>query len=141
MFITLLLVTFAIAVSVAIAVARFFSTPVRKILGHIVAEDVTFAWAKYIWFAILVVGISNGVRIWELERYITPMDPMRVEALALTRDRWVLEVYRTVIGSLQGIAWLLLVFFAVSLIAYVIVRLGESFGRGRGRTDDTARER
>lgn len=129
MFITLLVVTFLIAAGVATAVARFFSTPVQRILSHIVAEDITFAWAKYIWFAILVVGISSGVRIWELERYITPMDPNRMETLVLTRDRWVLEVYRTIIGSLQGIAWLLLVFFAFALVAYVIVRVGENRAR------------
>lgn len=127
MFITLLLVTFLIAVGVATAVARSFALPIRKILGHIVAEDITYVWSKYIWFATLVVGISSGVRIWELERYITPMGgPERVEALVLTRDRWVLEIYRTIIGSLQGIAWLLLVFFVFALVAYVIVRVGEN---------------
>ncbi len=126
MFITLLFVTFLIALTVSTLVARFFATPIRRILSHIVAEDITFAWSKYIWFAILVVGISSGVRVWELERYITPMAPDRTDVLVLTSDRWVLEVYRTVIGSLQGIAWLLLVFFVFALIAYVIVRVGES---------------
>lgn len=132
MFITLLLVTFLIAFVVSVGVARFFEVPIRRILSHIVAEDITFAWAKYIWFAILVVGISSGVRVWELERYITPMSPDRMDVLVLTNDRWVLEVYRTVIGALQGIAWLLLVFFVFALIAYVIVRVGESrSGRAR----------
>jgi hypothetical protein len=36
-----------------------------------------------------------------------------------------LEVYRTIIESLQGIAWLLLVFFVIALLAYVIVRIFE----------------
>ena len=40
-------------------------------------------------------------------------------------ERWILEVYRTIIESLQGIAWMLLVFFVAALIAYVVVRLGE----------------
>ena len=102
MFITLLVVTFLIALTVAAGIARFFATPIRKILGHIVADDITFAWSKYIWFAILVVGISSGVRVRELERYITSMGPVREEILVLTRDRWIIEVYRTVIGSLQG---------------------------------------
>ena len=125
MFITLLVVTFMIALAVSALIARSFATPVRRILSHIVSDDITFAWSKYIWFAILVVGISTGVRTWELERYITSMDPERMDVLVLTRDRWVLEVYRTVIGSMKGIAWLLLVFFVVSLIAYVILRVGE----------------
>jgi ligand-binding sensor domain-containing protein len=126
MFITLLLATLLVASAVSVAVARFFALPIRRILSHIVADDITFAWSKYIWFAILVVGISSGVRVWELERYITPMDPMRADILTLNRDRWVLEIYRTIIGALQGAAWLLLVFFVFGLIAYVIVRVGES---------------
>ncbi len=135
MFITLLFVTFLIALTVSSLVARFFATPIRRILSHIVADDITFAWSKYIWFAILVVGISSGVRVWELERYITPMTPDRTDVLVLTTDRWVLEVYRTVIGSLQGIAWLLLVFFVFALIAYVIVRVGENRAVTRSREE------
>jgi hypothetical protein len=72
-----------------------------------------------------VVGISSGVRIWQLERYITPINREGTDVIVLNLERWILEVYRTVIGSLQGIAWLLLVFFIFALIAYVIVRLFE----------------
>ncbi len=136
MFITLLIVTFLIAALVSTIVARSFAAPVRRILGQIVGEDITFAWSRYLWFAILVVGISSGVRVWELERYITPMDPMRPDALVLTRDRWVLEVYRTVIGSLRGIAWVLLVFFVIALVAYVVVRFGERRSAGRREQAD-----
>jgi hypothetical protein len=125
MFITLLVVTFVIALSVSAAVAHSFAAPIKRILGQIVADDITFAWTKYLRFAILVVGISSGVRIWELERYITPFGPPGMEVLVLNRDRWILEVYRTIIGSLQGIAWLLLAFFAFALIAYVVVHFGE----------------
>jgi hypothetical protein len=125
MFITLLAVTFAIALLVSGGVAHFFARPIERILARIVADEVSTAWATYLRFAVFVVGISNGVRVWELERYITPMRPEMPEALVLTTERWVLELYRTVIGTLQGIAWLLLVFFVVALIAYVILRLGE----------------
>lgn len=137
MFITLLFVTLAIAVMVALAVGAFFGKPILRILEQIVAPEISFAWAKYIRFAILVVGISSGVRIWELERYITPVHmPDGTSILELTRDRWVLEVYRTIIGSLQGIAWVLLVFFVFALVAYVIVRVGEARARQRGTSAD-----
>jgi len=69
------------------------------------------------------VGVSSGVRLWDMERYIAGT-PGR-QALTLTHDRWVLEVYRTILGSLQGVAWLLLAFFLFALIAYVIVRAFE----------------
>ena len=70
------------------------------------------------------------MRIWELEKYITPRaadDP----AVVLNLDRWVLEVYRTVIGTLQSAARMLLVVFLVALIAFVIVR---AFELRAGRT-------
>jgi hypothetical protein len=86
-------------------------------------------WLKYLKFAICVVGVSSGVRIHEIERYITP-DRYDKEAriVQLTTERWVLEVYRTIIETLQGIAWLLLVFFVFALIAYVVVRVFEMRG-------------
>jgi len=41
-------------------------------------------------------------------------------------------VYRTVIGTASGVAWMLLVFFVFALIAYVIVRVFESRKAGLG---------
>ncbi len=125
MFITLLAVTFVISAAVSSIVVRIFGKPIDGILQRIIADPISQAWVKYVKFAIYVVGISSGVRIFELERYITPGQFKDAQVLVLTRDRWVLEVYRTIIESLQGIAWLLLVFFAVALVAFVIVRVFE----------------
>jgi hypothetical protein len=121
MFLTLLLVTFAIALAVAAFAARLFDRAIAAILNRIIAEEISSAWARYIKFAIYVVGVSGGVRIWELEKYITPVREAR-EPVALTADRWILEVYRTIIATLQSIAWLLLVVFAVALIGIVVVK-------------------
>ncbi len=132
MFITLLAVTFVIAVLVSFIVARMFTQPINGILNRIITDDISAAWLKYIKFAIYVVGISKGVRVWDLERYINPGrydDKARI--LELTQDRWVLEVYRTIIETLQGIAWMLLVFFVFALIAYVIVRVFESRNKAK----------
>jgi len=124
MFITLLAVTFLIAALVCLVCVKLFSQPITRILDRIVADEISSAWVKYLKFAIYVVGISGGVRINQLERFINPSynenDP-----LALTRDRWVLEIYRTIIQSLESIAGMLLVFFIFALIAYVIVRIFE----------------
>lgn len=125
MFVTLLLITFLISVAVSWFVVLMFNKPIERILQRIIADEISQAWAKYLKFAIFVVGISSGVRIWELEKYITPPQGRDAQIVALTRDRWVLEVYRTIIESLQGLAWLLLVFFAVALLAFVILRVFE----------------
>ncbi|UOO83193.1 hypothetical protein LVJ83_03220 [Uruburuella testudinis] len=123
---TLLLVTFVLALAVSYLAARLFAGPLQSILQRIIDDPISRAWVRYMKFAILVVGVSSGVRIGELEKYITPWQfSEKSQIVPLTGERWVLEVYRTVIESLQGIAWMLLVFFVFALMAYVVVRLGE----------------
>jgi|SRR5690606_25634942 len=125
MFLSLLLVTFLVALAVSALAVRLFRPSLDGILKRIITDAISTAWLKYLTFAIYVVGISKGVRVYDLERYVNPerwgTDPGGLP-LTLNANRWVLEVYRTVIESLQGIAWLLLVFFVFALIAYVIVR-------------------
>ena len=121
MFVLLLLVNFFIALGVSWVIARIFRKPIASILNRLVQEDIFAAWSKYLTFALYVVGISGGVRVWDLQKYITPSGPNET-ILELTTDRWILEVYWTIIGTLQSIAWMLLVFFLFALIAYVIVR-------------------
>lgn len=121
MFITLLIANFLISLLTCFVVVWIFRTPISSILQRLVAEDIYAAWSKYLTFAIYVVGISGGVRVWDLEKYITPKAEGG-EVLQLTSDRWVLEVYRTIIGTLQSAAWMLLLFFLFALIAYVIVK-------------------
>lgn len=121
MFLTLLLVTFGVSLASCYLVVRLFDRSISAILNRIVPEDLSKAWHRYLTFAIFVVGVSGGVRIWELEKYVTPRSPDS-EAIVLNAGRWTLEVYRTVIETLQSIAWMLLIFFLFALIAYVIVR-------------------
>ncbi|HEV2299632.1 MAG TPA: hypothetical protein VGR72_14090 [Candidatus Acidoferrales bacterium] len=123
MFLALLLVTLLVSVAVSAIVARIFSKSVDQILARIVADEMSRAWTKYITFAEYVVGISSGVNISLLQQYITPQE--HGSSYSLTADRWILEVYRAIIGALEGLAWMLLLFFMFALVAYVIVRAFE----------------
>ena len=127
MFLALLAVNFLLAFTVCYIVARLFQTPISKILQRLIAEDLFVTWGKYMTFAIYVVGISGGVRIWDLEKYIA-LHSQGTAVLELTNERWVLEIYRTIIGTLQSDAWMLLLFFIFTLIAFVIVK-GMEFRR------------
>lgn len=127
MFFSLLIATFLIALVVSLAVVKAFSRPVRSILERIINDDISAAWHRYITFAAVVVGVSGGVRIYSLERYIQPekMPEGGAQPLVLTAERWTLEIYRTIIECLQSLAWMYLVVFLFALIAYVIVRIAE----------------
>ncbi len=120
MFIFLLAVTFALAVTVSWILTRIFQNPIQQILDRIIGEDVSNAWARYLTFAVYVVGISGGVRVWDFEKYlIAPKDGV---VAALTAEAWTMEIYRAIVGTLQSVAWMLLVFFVFALIAFVIVK-------------------
>ena len=124
MFFSLLFVTFLIAAAVSALVVYMFDRPIRRILERIVSDELSSAWHRYIKFAAFVVGVSGGVPLYQLDRYVNPQRP-DFAALELTAEAWTLEVYRTVIGTLQSIAWMLLVVFVVALVAFVIVRAFE----------------
>ena len=121
MFISLLVATFALAVFVSWFVARLFKKPVEHILDRIIADDISSAWARYLTFAIYVVGVSGGVRVWDLEKYIRAQGEDATLA-ELSTNAWVLEIYGAIMGTLSSVAWMLLVFFVFTLIAFVIVK-------------------
>lgn len=125
MFVFLLIVVFVVALAVSATIVVIFDKPIQQLLNKVIPEDVSAAWTRYVKLAIYVVGISGGVRIWALERYISKRSATD-ELLQLNRERWIIEIYQTIIGTLQSVVWLLLVFFVFSLIAYVITRAIES---------------
>ena len=139
MFLSLLGVTFLVAVVVCFIVSRVFESPIDGILNRIVDIDIAYAWTKYLKFAIYVVGVSGGVRIHYLENFLREATE-KFSPPVLTGERWVLEIYRTIIESLQSIAWMLLIFFVFALLAYVIVRAVEirsgGIDRGNKKNDD-----
>jgi hypothetical protein len=122
MVITLLVTTFIVAFAVATLVVFIFTKPIDSILHQVLPPELCPAWAKYLRFAIYVVGIGGGVRVWDLEKYLTAQEPYNA-IVELTRERWLLELYQTIIGTLQSITIMLLAFFVFALIAVVIVRI------------------
>ena len=123
MIIKLLLITFLLSLIVAGLVAWFFRKSISAIMGRIVGDPLSSAWVRYMMVAIVVVGVAGGVRPWDYEKYITPVKDQPIPIL--NSDHWILELYRTAIGTAQAEIWMLLVFFVFALIAYVLVRGAE----------------
>lgn len=134
MFFVLLVVTLFVALATAGIVVALFRRPIRQILDRIIGAELAPAWQRFLLFAIYVVGVSSGVQIWKLEQYLRaePGPPGSVRApFLLNAESMGLEVYRTILQVLQGVAWALLVFFVVALAAFVFLRRGEAH-RERG---------
>lgn len=126
MFYYLLVGNFLLATIVSVSVIYIFSDSIKSILSRIINDPIHLAWLKYIKFAGMVVGISSGVHTYNIEKYINPdmLDKKQV-IVKLTTERFVLEVYSTIVDTLQGLSWMFLIFFVVSLLAYVFVKRSE----------------
>lgn len=128
MFITLLAVTLGVSLLTSGVVVFFFKGSIRQILHRIIGEDVAAAWQRFLTFCLFVVGVSAGAQVWKLEQYLQPQQvgpDGKMRVLTLDGPAIALEIYRTIIQVLQGMAWALLVFFVVALIAFVLVKVGE----------------
>lgn len=130
MFYSLVIVTFLLALGLSYSVMHLFKSSIDAILARIIQDPIYSAWGKYTFFAGLVVGTSSGIRIYDMEKYISPIhyDTEQKQAiiLNLTQERWVLEIYRTIVETLQGLAWMMLLFFMVTLLAYVLLKRNEA---------------
>lgn len=124
-FILLLVVTLAIAILVSLLVVILFKKSVNRIFERIIGEEIYLAWSKFLVFAIFVVGVSSGVRIRKLEEFIKP-ESENFTRPVLNAQYWGLEIYRTIIDTLGGIAWALLIFFIAALVAYAITKRRET---------------
>ncbi|NOY89527.1 MAG: hypothetical protein GXO93_09125 [FCB group bacterium] len=124
-FLLLLVIILVISIIVSGLVILFFQKPIAKMLTRIVGEEIAQAWQKFLTFALLVIGISSGVAIWRLERFVQPSDD-GTAPLTLTNQVFGLEIYNTIISTLGGMAWALFIFFVVALIAFVIVKRKEA---------------
>ncbi|MBV8049094.1 MAG: hypothetical protein JO171_18230 [Paludibacterium sp.] len=136
MFLVMLLVALVVSLLASVLTARFFDKAVDSILARIVGTELADAWHKYIQFAIVVVGVSGGVQLWELQKYIANKGDNGTPP-PLTFMSWVLEIYRTLIETLQSIVWMLLLFFLCGMIAIVIMRSIE-LRRQRRDADDAS---
>ena len=120
-FILMLGIMFCITSIVSTLIILFFRKPLKTIFNRLINEDISAGWVKYITFAMFVVGVSGGVRVWELEKYLNPRG-RNLEPIVLNLDRWVFEIYQSIIQTLQSISWFLLIVFCVALIVYAFIR-------------------
>src|SRR5215471_19017312 len=125
MFIALFAASFVLALALSVTIARLSREAIDVVLRRFVVDPVVRSgFEKYIRFAIVVLGISGGTRVKPLQEYITAADYNKPALLAaLTQEFWTLELYRTVMGTLEGVAGLLLLCIFLALIAPAVLRM------------------
>lgn len=104
----------ALAVSGCVVVA--FSIPMDAVLHRILSGEMAAAWSKYTKFAVLVGSFSGGLRLSQI-------GPLAGSPTPITINQSMLEIFRTVIGSLEAASWTLLAFFGATLAAYAVMNV------------------
>lgn len=123
MVVVFFLASFALAAGISCLIAWLFRIPVESLLKYLVERDVAEAWTKYIFFLLLVVGVASGTRIRLLEEYLAAASWNQTAIQSqMTQEFWVLEMYRTLIGSVEGIAWMLVLLALLGGGAYFFLR-------------------
>jgi hypothetical protein len=122
MLLELFLASLLLAFGLSAGVAWASKSAVENILHRFLAARIAHAVSKYLLFAIVVAGISDGTRAGALRDYIN--DPSNGDAVAaqLTPQFWTVELYRTAMGALEGIIWLMLIFSLLAGIAIMLIR-------------------
>ena len=121
MFFTLLFVLLGVSAITTIPVVVFFKKYIKAILKRLIGEPLYKSWEKFIIFALFVVGIASTVNPHRLEKYVLKSHTDQIIS-ELSPDAWFLEIYQTFLAVLSSLAFSLMSFFTVALIAYIIVR-------------------
>ena len=119
----LFLVSLSLALAISMTLAWATRDVMENILDRFLANRISAAICKYLRFAIVVAGISDGTRAAALRDYVNA-SALNREAIAaqLTPEFWALELYRTALGTLEGILWLMLIFSLSVTIAIILIR-------------------
>lgn len=125
MFVALFGASFLLALVLSVTIAWLSREAIDTILRRFVAGSVVRrGFEKYIRFAIVVVGISGGTQVKPLQEFISASQYNKAALqAALTQEFWAMELYRTVMGTLEGTAGLLLICIFLALIAPAVLRM------------------
>jgi hypothetical protein len=115
--------SFVSAIVIAACVVTFFSTSIDAALARVIPEEMTPAWSRYVKFALFVVTFAGGMRLSELEAFLTMRTPA---GPPLAAGHGLLEVFKSITGSLIAASGTLLGFFAVTLAVYASMRFYQS---------------
>lgn len=124
MFYYLVLSCTALALFISVVAMLFFSKPIRTMLDAILPNELALAWATYMRYMIIVIGVGGGVSMFRFEKYLEPAKDGHI-LVPLTSERWALELYDTLLSTLSSIGWLVFWLFLIAMIAFVILKVNK----------------
>lgn len=124
MFLALFAASFLLSLMISALLVWLFSKPIDDFLYRFIIDPmIVTAWSKYVRFAIIAVGVSTGTQVAPFQDYVSaPGYSKAAIAAQVTQEFWALQLYRTVASTLIGLAWLMLAFCIMTVIAKMIIK-------------------
>jgi hypothetical protein len=119
-FYALFFVQLGVAFAASLLAAVLFDRATGAVFVRAFGEEVGRGWRWLVRFAVVVVGVASGVRLYDLQRFAEEGEAPRLNAA-----EWLLEVYRSAIEALESVVWALLLFFLVVLFIALLGRRAE----------------
>jgi hypothetical protein len=123
--------SFAAAIAIAACVLLFFSGSIDEALARVLPAEMLQAWRRYVKFALFVVTFTGGMRLSEFAQFLTMRAP---SGPPLTAAQGLLEVFKSVAGSLLAATATLLIIFAATLAIDTARRVYQSRGAEADRS-------
>jgi hypothetical protein len=124
MFLALFAASFLLSLSISALLVWLFSKPIDDFLHRFLIDPmICAAWSKYVRFAIIAVGVSTGTQVSAFQDYVSaPSYTKAAIAAQVTQEFWALQLYKTVTSTLIGLAWLMLAFCVMTVVAKMIIK-------------------
>jgi hypothetical protein len=114
----LLITMVSVSLLTALTISYAFMPWLNRILDHLASQPLAHAWRKCLNWAIILVGLQGGVRVWELENFALSQNKIPFNTNPLY---WILEIYRVFIDTAQSCIWVIILFLLVALLVEAIV--------------------
>jgi hypothetical protein len=104
--------SFAAAVAISACVVSLFSRSIDESLVRVVPQELFPSWSRFVKFALFTVTLVGGMRLSDLAVFIMQRAPT---GPPISAGEALLEVFKTITGSLVAASVLLLAFFVAAL--------------------------
>lgn len=115
-----LVTAYAAAASVGVIATAAFSPSINRAVDKLIPEEMAPAWSLFMKFSLFVAAFTGGMPGAEPGRFIDRNAPL---VTAPVEGENLMLVMRSIGGALTASAWILLAFFAVTLLAAFSIRI------------------
>lgn len=110
MFSVVLFTCLLFALAVCFATIALLWRPLADLMANRLSPSAAILWSRTLKFAICVIGVSLGIRVWEIERFLLPDQE-------ITANIVVLEAYKTLLRTAQAnLAMVVVIGLAIGVV-------------------------